>query len=264
MSSPTQIVLPQRRVEQCMGTVFSIDVRAPGVDAGAVDAAIAWLHWVDETFSTYRDSSQISRLSRGDLELAACAPEVVEVLNRCRELETETAGYFSAYAGGRLDPSGLVKGWAIQRASEILRGYGSTNHCVNGGGDVQCAGEASPGAPWRIGIAHPLQLTEFAGIAAGHDIAVATSGSAERGRHIFDPHRRTSPEALASVTIVGRELATTDAYATAAFAMGDGAPEWVSSLRGYSALIVYPDGSTWTSQAQAENVTPVVVGRPIR
>jgi thiamine biosynthesis lipoprotein len=247
MTSPTDVRLPQRRVEHCMGTVFSFDVRSPGVDGSAVDAAVRWLHWVDATFSTYRPSSQISRLASGALTLGRCAPEVREILGRCAELEAQTHGYFSAYAGGSLDPSGLVKGWAIQRASEMLAAAGSANHCVNGGGDVQCAGSATPQRPWQIGIAHPLQLRPYAGIVAGRDFAVATSGSAERGAHIVAPHARSGPEALASVSVIGRELATADAYATAAFAMGPGARDWVETLPDHRALIVYADGTQWAS-----------------
>ena len=247
MTSATAVCLPQRRVETCMGTVFSFDVRAPGVDRRALEEVIAWLHWVDATFSTYRADSEISRLGRGELAITACAAEVVEILDRCAELEGETDGYFSARAAGTLDPSGLVKGWAIQRASDMLQAAGSVNHCVNGGGDVQCVGSPAPGTPWRIGIAHPLQRAEYAGIVEGHRLAVATSGTAERGSHIVVPQTRRGAAVLASVTVIGRDLATTDAYATAAFAMGAEASTWISGLAGYQGLIVHADGSTWSS-----------------
>jgi thiamine biosynthesis lipoprotein len=247
MQSPTEIRLPQRRVEACMGTAFSIDVHSPGVDRAAVDSVIAWLHWVDATFSTYKPDSQINRLARKEIGLTECAPEVGEVLERCAELEAETDGFFSARADGSLDPSGLVKGWAIEHASDMFRAAGSLNHCVNGGGDVQCAGSAAPDTPWRIGIANPLKPAALVGIAQGHDIAVATSGTAERGAHIVDPHTRTRPSTLASVTLVGRRLATTDAYAAAAFAMGAAAQAWIASLYGYQGLVVYADGTEWVS-----------------
>jgi thiamine biosynthesis lipoprotein len=237
-----------RRVEHCMGTVFSIDVRAaPGCDAVAVEDALSWLRWVDTTFSTYKPDSQISRLGRGQLDLDECAPEVAEVLTNCQQLEADTQGYFSAYATGSLDPSGFVKGWAIKHASDLLVAAGSRNHCVNGGGDVQCAGASSRTTPWRVGIADPLNPGRLAAIVIGTDIAVATSGSAERGGHIINPHARTSPSALASVTLVGRDLASTDAYATAAFTMGDQAPDWIEDLDGYEGLIIRGDGSRWSS-----------------
>jgi thiamine biosynthesis lipoprotein len=236
-----------RRVEHCMGTVFSIDVRSPGCDPAAVEDAVRWLHWVDATFSTYQPDSQISRLSRGELDLADCAPEVAEILTRCRQLETETDGYFSAYATGRLDPSGLVKGWAIQHASDRLSSAGSRNHCVNGGGDVHCAGSAADGEPWRVGITDPHRPGQLAAVVTGIDIAVATSGIAERGSHIINPHERTSPAELASVTIIGKDLARVDAYATAAFAMGHQAPDWIADLDADQGLVIRADGSQWSS-----------------
>jgi FAD:protein FMN transferase len=248
VSAPTDLRLPQRRVEHCMGTVFSIDVRSPGAESGAVDAAVQWLHWVDDTFSTYQPASVISQLRRGEITVADCPPEVAEILDRCGELEAQTDGYFSVTADGSLDPSGLVKGWAIQRASELLVAAGSVNHCVNGGGDVQCVGRAALDTPWRIGIAHPLEPDRLAGVVTGSGaLAVATSGSAERGPHIVDPHAGDRPATLASVTIVGRELATADAYATAAFAMGAAAPDWIESQPGYRGLVVYADGTSWSS-----------------
>jgi thiamine biosynthesis lipoprotein len=228
-----------------MGTVFSLDIRPPLVDPAAIDEAVAWLHHVDETFSTYRADSAISRLARGELALDAAQAEVREILDRCTDLERETSGYFSAYATGHLDPSGLVKGWAIEHASDLLRAAGSSNHCVNGGGDVQCAGNGAPGQPWRVGIAHPLRHGELVATVAGTGLAVATSGSTERGAHIIDPHTREAPDAFASVTVIGPRLAAADAYATAAYAMGAAAREWLSTLPGHEAFVVTAEGRSW-------------------
>jgi thiamine biosynthesis lipoprotein len=228
-----------------MGTVFSFDVRTPGVGAVAVDEAEAWLRWVDATFSTYRPTSEISRLARGEITRAECAEDVRAILLECERLEAVTCGFFSMYAGGALDPSGLVKGWAIERASDILVEHGSSAHCVNGGGDVQCAGSAALGQPWRVGIAHPLRPGTLAAVVVGSDLAVATSGTAERGAHVLDPHTGRSADRLASVTLVGRRLGTVDAYATAAFAMGDGARGFIEHVDGVEAYAVRSDGSTW-------------------
>jgi thiamine biosynthesis lipoprotein len=240
-------IAAHRRVVACMGTVFSFDVRPPGVAERAVEDAVSWLGWVDATFSTYRPGSDISRLARGELSLDKCAPEVGEILERCEHLAVETSGFFSMYAGGSLDPSGLVKGWAIERASDILLAAGSTSHCVNGGGDVQCVGDAHPGQPWRVGIAHPLQPGVLAGVAVGTGLAVATSGTAERGAHVLDPHTRRPPDGLASVTIVAPRLARADAYATAAFAMGAAAHDWLEGLPEHHGFVVATDGNTWST-----------------
>ena len=244
-------VAAQRRVVDCMGTIFSFDVRSPGVDKRAINDAVRWLHWVDATFSTYRPDSDVSRLGRGECSLGDCAPEVGEITGRCEQLAVETGGYFSMYASGSLDPSGLVKGWATQRASDLLAAAGSTNHCVNGGGDVQCVGDASPGQPWRVGIAHPLRPGTLAAVAVGTGLAVATSGTAERGAHVLDPHTRRPPQVFASITIVGPRLALADAYATAAFAMGADAHDWVEQLPEHEAFGVGADGNTWSTSGWA-------------
>jgi thiamine biosynthesis lipoprotein len=228
-----------------MGTVFSFDLRDASVEPDALDAAVALLHAVDATFSTYRDDSVVSRLSRSEIRLADCPADVREVLDLCADVRRTSLGYFTATAGGRLEPSGLVKGWAVERAAELLRSAGSSAHCVNGGGDLQLVGSPSAGRPWRIGVAHPFRPGDLATVVTGRDFAVATSGTAERGAHVVDPHTGRPATALASVTLVGRQLTFVDAYATAACAMGDTAREWVEQLDGYEAFAVTSGGRCW-------------------
>jgi thiamine biosynthesis lipoprotein len=238
-----------RHVEHAMGTVFSFDIRdTPTREIGrALTEAVAWLHEVDAVFSTYREDSSISRLSRGETTVDQCPAMVAEVLDLCEEATVDTSGYFTVTPGGRLDPSGLVKGWSVERASRILHAAGARNSCVNGGGDVQVRGEASPGVPWRIGVAHPLDRNELLTVVTGRDFAVATSGTAERGAHIVNPRTGLAAEAFSSLTVTGRHLTQTDVYATAAFAMGSAARLWIGSRHGYEALAVTPDGRTWQS-----------------
>lgn len=235
--------------EHVMGTVVSFDVRLDDVgEQNARDAmaqAVAWLHRVDAVFSTYRDDSQISRLGRGELRLDECDPDVADVLDLCAQVGRETNGYFSSTYAGRLDPTGLVKGWSIERASQLLSAAGIAAHCINGGGDVQAVGEPEPGRPWNVGINHPLHPGALASVVAIRDGAVATSGIAERGLHVFDPFTGKPASALASVTVVGADLTRADAYATAALAMGQSARDWLESLGGYEGFAVAADGSGW-------------------
>jgi thiamine biosynthesis lipoprotein len=257
-----------------MGTVVSFDIPAwaatgsgpaghgqPARDEPPLREAIRSLHWADHTFSTYAPDSDVSRLSRGEVALADCAPEVAEVLAACEALGARTGGYFSAYPDGSLDPSGYVKGWAVERAARILSAAGSASHLVNGGGDVQCAGgrpgaaqaASHPGAgsaPWRVGVASPLRPGTLAFAVAGRDFAVATSGTAERGAHIMDPVRGRPAAGLASVTVVGPSLTCADAYATAVFAMGpQRGREWAEDeMDGYEALAILPDGAAWQTR----------------
>ncbi|MES9538554.1 MULTISPECIES: FAD:protein FMN transferase [unclassified Actinomadura] len=234
-------------VEHVMGTVFSFDIRtprSPAVTAGLAEA-VAWLHHVDRVFSPYRPDSQITRLADGRAGLGDCAPEVAEVLRLCAEIGRMTGGAFTCEPGGRLDPSGLVKGWAIERASTILHEAGAHDHCVNGGGDIQARGEAGPGEPWRLGLADPHDRDGLIAVVSGGDIAVATSGTAERGRHIIDPRTGRPAAGLASVTLVGRHLTDVDALATAAFVMGDAAQAWAEACPLVEALGVSSEGRLW-------------------
>ena len=147
---------------------------------------------------------------------------MLSVLARCEELRVETGGWFDARAGGRLDPSGYVKGWAVERAAAFGRG-----RClIDAGGDVVLRGT------WRVGVRHPYERDRLAAAITVSDCAVATSGAYERGPHILDPHTGRPASGLASVTVIDRDLGTADAYATAAFAAGD--PAWTAPLAAMS------------------------------
>jgi FAD:protein FMN transferase len=226
---------PRRtEVRHIMGIPIGIEL----VGDADVEPAFAWLREADAIFSTYREDSDISRLDRGEIRLGECRPEVDEVLTRCLALERETGGFFSVRPAGRLDPSGLVKGWAVDGAAERLAAAGAESFTINAGGDVVVRGRPEPDRLWRIGIRHPEQLEKMAAVVAVEDLAVATSGEYERGAHILDPHTGAPPAGLLSVTIVGPDLATADAYATAAFAMGSDGPAWTATLDGYDAMCI--------------------------
>jgi FAD:protein FMN transferase len=239
------------RVETAMGIPVGIDVRDPGVDPAALDRAFAWLRWADATFSTYRPDSAISRLNAGTLALGDAAAEVRDVLERCEGLRARTRGCFDVRARGALDPSAFVKGWAVEAAAEVLERAGARNLCVHAGGDVRVRGERVAGQPWRVGIQHPWQRDRVAAVLRTRDLAVATSGSYERGPHIVDPRTGRAPEGVASVTVLGPDLATADAYATAAFAMGVEGPAWTAGLDGYEALTILADGRVLTTPGVA-------------
>jgi thiamine biosynthesis lipoprotein len=224
------------RVEHIMGMPIVVEVR-DDVESGALDAMFDWLRWVDATFSTYRDDSEVSRLNRGELALDDTHPDVREVLERCEELRLMTDGYFDVRArDGAIDPSGLVKGWAVDRAAAMLDDLGLENYAISAGGDMVLRGGS-----WRVGIQHPLLHHEVAAVVEASDLAIATSGEYARGHHVFDPHTGRPPAGVLSVTIVGPDLATADAFATAAFAMGEKGPHWTARLRGYDAMTILAD-----------------------
>ena len=243
-------------VEHCMGTVFSIDVRDPGDWTAAIVDVVAGLHHADRVFSPYRPNSDLCRLWRRELRLADADPAVAEVLELCARLGTATDGHFSARRDGRIDPTGLVKGWAVERASRRLRELGSAHHAVNGGGDVQLAGQPEPGRLWTVGIADPHDRGRVLGTVSGRDFAVATSGTAERGTHIADPFTGRPVTHLAAATVTGPSLTEVDAYATAAFVLGPYALPWIDGAPGHAALLVDPDGRQHASRAWPTESAP--------
>jgi thiamine biosynthesis lipoprotein len=231
------------RVEHVMGMPIVLDVRDEAPDEGAIERMFDWLRHVDATFSTYKDDSEVSRLNRSELALADTCADVRKVLGRCEELRAETNGFFDVRAASpdAIDPSGLVKGWSVDRAAGILNEAGFVNYALNAGGDVRLSGRAVPDLRWRVGIQHPVERESVAAVVEANDLAVATSGEYERGQHVLDPHTRRPPAGVLSVTVTGPDLATADAYATAALAMGEAGPKWTARLRGYEALTILAD-----------------------
>lgn len=215
----------------------------------AWDAALAELREVDRVFSTYWTGSVISRLDRGDLALADCPAEVTEVLEIAERARLESGGAFDVRRPGedgtlRLDPSGVVKGWAVQRAAAAFEALEHTDYCLSAGGDMVCRTRV-PGSPgWRIGIEDPREPGRIVAVVPVRNGAVATSGTAHRGAHIEDPRTGQQPSALSSVTVIGDDLTWVDIEATAAFVLGDGAAAWLAGRPGRTGLIVRADGRT--------------------
>ena len=242
-----------RRVESVMGTTVSVAVHPPLIPDGALDAFFDRLRVVDAQFSPFREDSGVSRLARGEIAEADASPDLRHVLSACDHLALVTDGAFDARRhrpDGRPDPSGYVKGWAIEEAAWILDSAGARNYWVNAGGDIVARGEAAPGQPWRVGIRHPDRADRVAAVLAVSDRAVATSGSYERGDHIRDPRAggaTPAPAGLRSVTVVGPALAFTDAYATTLFVMGLDGLRWLASRPEYEALAITADDRlVWT------------------
>lgn len=237
-----------RHVEHAMGTVFSITVVGPTGDRvrlqAAVIRAVAWLHEVDDRFTTYRPGSEWLRVVAGDLALVDAHPDVRHVADVVERLRLVTAGAFAIDADPDRDPdpAAYVKGWAIQRAADLLRDAGASAVCVNGGGDVAVHGTR----PWRIGIQDPFERDAVMGVVELVDGGVATSGRYERGDHLFDPRTHDAATAFASVTVVGPDLGLADAYATALFAGGPAHTAWFDPLTEYRAYLIDPDHTTTT------------------
>jgi FAD:protein FMN transferase len=258
-----------------MGTVMSVAAPGdtdPGLFAEAAEAAFARLRDADETFSPFKEASPVSLIRKGALRVADLGDhpdgtELQEVLAVCRALKAESAGAFDAWAVGdppAFDPCGAVKGWAAERASATLTAYGLTGHTLVAGGDARVRGAAG-GRPWRVGVADPHRPGRVIAVAELADGAVATSGTAERGAHIWDPRTGRPASALVQVTVVGPNLTWADGYATAAMALGPQAYAWLTGLAGrtgYEGLVVDRGRRAWWTPGMARYVPALRDGRP--
>jgi thiamine biosynthesis lipoprotein len=209
-----------RWVIRAMDTVFSLAI--PGHSDGSLVMKIA-AEWnqIEEKLSVFLPDSEISRWRRG--KISTPSSEFREVKQACDDLKLLTGGLFDADRDGEFDPTGYVKGWALSKAARMIQEDGIENFCVNGGGDIVAKGDGPNGMPWRIGIAHPYRLRELATMVTalpGREdrlLAVATSGTSERGSHIVNPLTGYRP-VNSSITVVGEDIAVVDAVATAALA----------------------------------------------
>jgi FAD:protein FMN transferase len=248
--------VPRRAwVEQIMGMPISVHVRGPraGDDAVAtvVGAVFAELRGVDELFSTFKPGSQVSRVRCGELALADCDPVVREVADLCEAARERTGGWFDADLpgpdGGRaFDPTGLVKGWAVQRAARHLTMLDEHDFLVNAGGDVVVGCHRTDTPDWVIGIEDPDDGSRLLASVPLRVGAVATSGTAARGDHIVVPATGRPATGLRSVSVIGPELLWADVYATAAFARGPACAGWLRTVADHVALVVGLDGTTTT------------------
>ena len=210
---------------------------------------MAVLRDVDGVFSTYRPDSFISRLGRHEITVQDCPPEVAEVLALGQAAERESDGAFSISLPGPgntrvLDPSGVVKGWAVERAAAALRELPGTDFCLAAGGDMVCRTVDTRVAAWQIGVEDPRDPSRILAVVPVRTGAVATSGTAHRGHHLIDPRTGLTPVGVASVTVVGPSLTGADINATAAYVHGRDAARWLRTRPGRTGLVVREDGST--------------------
>jgi thiamine biosynthesis lipoprotein len=243
------------RIEMCMGTGFrfqgSSELDAAKVDF-ALQVACKILHEADSVFSLYKPESALSQLAAGKTSVSQCPPVVSEIWDACEFWEQKTDGWFSAFTPQHtFDPSGLVKTWAAKRAAESLISAGVTDFTLNAGGDVYISEAASAQFDWRVGLSKPVSIaSDEAGALAVIDLkgtgyqAVATSGSAERGNHIWNPKApgREFATELLQVTVIARDLVEADVWATAAFAEGLASMARIDAIEHLEAICILADG----------------------
>ncbi len=232
-----------------MGMPVTIDIADISATGEALQKVFSYFEYVDQKFSTYKTASEISRINRGELAPVDYSDDMKEVFRLAEETKQLTREYFNIKKpDGSYDPSGLVKGWAIYRAAELIKGLGFKEYYVDAGGDIEARGKV-----WKIGIKNPFQQKEIVKVLYIQDRGVATSGTYIRGDHIYDPtNSGTNMDEIASLTIIGPNVYEADRFATAAFAMGQAGIYFVENLEGFEGYMIDQHGqATMTTGFEA-------------
>ena len=218
-------------VFETMGTVVSIQTVGLSRSGGSGDpATLAAVERVfaeyDAEYSRYRTDSPATRIADGRLSLTQASEGHKAMYAAAVAWRNATGGAFDPHrADGSIDLAGIVKAAAIDAAGALLDRAGVTDWCINAGGDVLVRGaaegmQADERVPWGVGIAHPDDRRSLLMSLAlsGTRRAVATSGTSERGEHVW----RSDPEArYRQVSVVADDIITADVLATAILAGGE-------------------------------------------
>ena len=224
--------------EDVWNTIVTIECELESI---SYQPAIQFLHLVDQIFSTYISTSQVSKLRNNEIEIEDTHPYLQKVWHSCLEIKELTDGAFDPWAlPGGFDPSGYVKGWAADQISDQLIKLGAKHIQVNAGGDISVRGGKNADTPWKLAVAHPSIKGEISKLYSITTGAIATSGNAERGDHIIDPQSKTIAIGARSATVIGPDAGISDALATALVVSGRDGASWFSKeeLLQYSCWVV--------------------------
>ncbi len=225
-----------------MGMPITVAVVDRLVAKKDIEAVFGYFTSVDTKFSTYKKDSEISKINSGLVALTSASPDMQEIFRLAEITKQETNGYFDILRNGKYDPSGLVKGWAIQNAAHLLEKKGFKNFFIEAGGDMQLSGKNKNGKLWRVGIKNPFKQSENVKIVALSDMGIATSGSYIRANHIYSPKNNSSISDIVSLTVIAKNIYDADRMATAAFAMGMNGIYFIDSLKGYEGYMIDKNG----------------------
>ena len=243
-----------------MGMPVIVEIADAGATSDMFDEVFSYFEYVDQKFSPHKDTSEVAAINRGELKVEEQSDDMKAVFALSAETKQMTSGYFDiATADGGCDPSGLVKGWAVFNAAELLKRRGAKSFYVDAGGDIQVSGGNGAGRPWRVGIQNPFSATEEVVkiIYVGSE-GVATSGTYIRGQHIYNPNDRKTPIGdIVSLTVVGPNIFEADRFATAAFAMGRAGIVFIERLDGFEGYLIDRNGiATMTSGFNSYTLLP--------
>lgn len=227
-----------------MGMPITIEILDTDANEEIFNKVFSYFKYIDNKFSTYKDTSEISLLNKGEITEKEFSEDMQEIFKLSEKTKEETNGYFDIKTpSGRYDTSGLVKGWAIYNASKIIKDLGFENFYVEAGGDIQTFGNNSEGKDWKIGIRNPFKHEEIIKTLSIKNKGMATSGTYIRGQHIYNPKNPDFKiEDIVSLTVIGDNIYEADRFATAAFAMGKEGIFFINKLSGFEGYMVDNNG----------------------
>ena len=236
-----------KQTQIIMGMPVTLEITGQSEQA-PFDEVFGYFRSVDERFSPYKKDSELSELNRG-LDESRWSQDMREVMRLCEDTKKSSGGYFDIKSpDGTIDTSGLVKGWAIDKAAKLLKSRGLDDFYIEAGGDIQAEGKNAEGEPWLVGIRNPFDINEIVKVIRVSGQGVATSGTYIRGQHIYNPHKGSGAEGPASLTVIAPDILEADRFATAAFAMGENGIGFIGALPGFSGyMITNNKHATYTS-----------------
>jgi thiamine biosynthesis lipoprotein len=221
-------------------------------DASAVqndsEKIFEYFRGVDERFSPFKETSETSSVNE-KLPREKWSEDMREIVALAEKTKRETGGYFDLMTpDGKFNPVGIVKGWAIKNAADILRRAGFKDFFVDAGGDIEASGKNEKGEKWNVGIKNPFKQDEIVKTIFLADQGIATSGTYIRGDHIYDPHTGRRASDILSLTVVGPDACEADRFATGAFAMGKDGILFIERRHGLEGYMIDKNGiATMTS-----------------
>ena len=243
-----------------MGMPITVEIVGASATDDVFAAVFDYFVSVDERFSTYKETSEITKINNGLIGEADYSEDMKLVFALSEETKRLTHGYFDIRGrDGKIDPSGLVKGWSIYHAARILKKKGCRNFFIDAGGDIEAFGKNERGEVWNVGIRNPFNEKEIVKVVYLKDQGIATSGTYIRGQHIYDPFAKDRLITnVVSLTVIGPNVYEADRFATAAFAMGKAGISFIEQLPGFEGYMIDKDGiATMTSNFENYTKAPV-------
>lgn len=231
-----------------MGMPITVEILDEWVTKAIFEKVFDFFKYVDNKFSPYKSSSEVSKINNCQKVFKDLSSDMKLILRLSEKTKIETGGYFDIRGNGKVNPSGIVKGWAIFKAVKILWKEGYKNFFIDAGGDIQVSGKNKHGQKWKIGIKNPFNQEEIIKILYIQNKGVATSGTYIRGQHIYNPKLKGPLEDIVSLSVIGPNIYEADRFVTAAFAMGKKGIEFIENLNGFEGYMIDKNGlATMTS-----------------